>query len=128
MIPKRQIKAMNKEATKIRRKSELLASVNKHRAALSKELNISSERVVVFGKNMALLGGALYVGYTVLDRFLEAKLKTEKKEDKPNKFETLNKLILPFLALALQQGSTILLKRARVMLIDYLEEKNKEDV
>jgi hypothetical protein len=119
---------MNKEATKIRRKGELLASVNRHRDALSKELNISSERIVVFGKNMALLGGALYIGYTVLDRFLEAKLKTEKKEDKPNKFETLNKLILPFLALALQQGSTILLKRARVMLIDYLEEKNKEDV
>ena len=119
---------MNKEATKIRRKSELLASVNRHRDALGKELNISSERIVVFGKNMALLGGALYVGYTVLDRFLEAKLKTEKKDDKPNKFETLNKLILPFLALALQQGSTILLKRARVMLIDYLEEKNKEDV
>ena len=119
---------MNKEATKIRRKSELLASVNRHRDALGKELNISSERIVVFGKNMALLGGALYVGYTVLDRFLEAKLKTEKKEDKPNKFETLNKMVLPFLALALQQGSTVLLKRARVMLIDYLEEKHKEDV
>jgi len=119
---------MNKEATKIRRKSELLASAKKHQASLSKELNISSERVVVFGKNMAVLGGALYVGYTVLDRFLEAKLKTEKKEDKPNKFETLNKMILPFLALALQQGSTVLLKRARLMLIDYLEEKDKEDV
>lgn len=119
---------MNKEATKIRRKSELLASVNKHRAALSKELNISSDRLVVFGKNMALLGGALYIGYTVLDRFLEAKLKTEKKIIKPNKFETLNKMILPILAMALQQGSTILLRRARVMLIDYLEEREKEDV
>ena len=70
MIPKIQIKAMNKEATKILRKSELLASAKKHRTALSTELNISSERVVVFGKNMAVLGGALYVGYTVLDRFL----------------------------------------------------------
>ena len=119
---------MNKEATKIRRKSELLASAKKHRVALSEELNISSERVVVFSKNMAVLGGGLYIGYTVLDRFLEAKLKTEKKEAKPNKFETLNKMILPFLALALQQGSTILLKRARVMLIDYLEEKHKVDV
>ena len=119
---------MNKEATKIHRKSELLASAKKHRAALSEELNISSDRVVVFSKNMAVLGGGLYIGYTILDRFLEAKLKTEKKEAKPNKFETLNKMILPFLALALQQGSTVLLKRARVMLIDYLEEKHKGDV
>lgn len=119
---------MNKEATKIRRKSELLASVNKHRAALGKELNISSDRLVVFGKNMALLGGALYIGYTVLDRFLEAKLKTKEKINEPNKFETLNKMILPILAMALQQGSTILLKRARVMLIDYLQEREKEDV
>ena len=119
---------MNKEAIKIRRKSELLERVNRNRAALSKELNISSERVVIFGKNMALLGGALYVGYTVLDRFLEAKLKTEKKTNKPNKFETLNKMILPLLAMALQQGSSILLKRARIMLIDYLEEKEKENV
>jgi hypothetical protein len=119
---------MNKEATKIRRKSELLANAKKYRTALDEELNISSDRIIVFGKNMALLGGALYIGYTVLDRFLEAKLKTEKKNDKPNKFETLNKMILPFLALALQQGSSILLKRTRVMLIDYLEEREKENV
>ena len=119
---------MNREATKIRRKSELLANSKKYQEALSKEINISSARVVAFGKNMAVIGGVLYVGYTILDRILEAKLKTEKKQEKPNKFETLNKIILPLLAMALQQGSTILLKRARIMLIDYLEEKNKTDV
>ena len=119
---------MNREATKIRRKNELLATSKKHQEGLSKELNTSSERVVEFGKNMAVVGGVLYVGYTVLDRFLEAKLNTKKKETKPNKFETLNKMILPLLAMALQQGSTILLKRARVMLIDYLEEKYKSNV
>ena len=119
---------MNREAIKIRKKNELLASSKKHQAALMTELSISSERLVVFGKNMAVIGGALYVSYTVLDRFLEAKLKSEKKKAKPNKYETLNKMILPLLAMALQQGSMVLLKKARIMLVDYLEEKNNTDV
>ena len=70
---------MNREATKIRRKNELLATSKKHQEGLSQELNTSSERVVEFGKNMAVLGSVIYVGYTVLVRFLEAKLKTTKK-------------------------------------------------
>jgi hypothetical protein len=121
-------RAMNKAATKKYRKNELLAVSKEYKKALTNDLNISSDRIVSYGKNMAVIGGVLYVGYTVLDRFLEAKLKTEKKTTKPNKYETLNKMILPILAMALQQGSTILLKKARVLLIDYLEEKNKENV
>lgn len=123
-----QKRKMNREATKIRRKNELLATSKKHQQGLSQELNTSSERVVEFGKNIAVLGSVLYVGYTVLDRFLEAKLKTTKKEAKPNKFETLNKMLLPLLAMALQQGSVFLMKKARIMLVDYLEEKSKMDV
>jgi hypothetical protein len=121
-------RAMNKAATKKYRKNELLAASKEYKKALTNDLNISSDRIVTYGKNMAVIGGVLYVGYTVLYSFLEAKLKTEKKTTKPNKYETLNKMILPILAMALQQGSTILLKKARVMLIDYLEEKNKENV
>ncbi|RLD21243.1 MAG: hypothetical protein DRI71_09350 [Bacteroidetes bacterium] len=119
---------MNREATKTRRKNELLATSKTHQEALSKELNTSSDRLVEFGKNMAVISSVLYVGYTVLDRFLEAKLKTTKKESKPNKFETLNKMILPLLAMALQQGSVVLMKKARIMLVDYLEEKGKKNV
>lgn len=118
----------NRQATKKQRKQELLALSKSHQDALYKELNVSSDRVVEFGKSMALIGGVLYVGYTVLDRFLDAKLKTENKGKEPSKYETLNKMILPLLAMALQQGSTILLKRARIMLVDYLEEKNNQDV
>ena len=119
---------MNREATKKVRKSELLAATEEYKKKLTDELNISSTRIVDYGKNLAVIGGVLYVGYTVLDRFLEAKLKTEKKSKKPNKYETLNKMILPILAMALQQGSTILLRKAKDMLIDYLEEKNKGHV
>jgi hypothetical protein len=119
---------MSRESIKVRRKSELKAASKKYRKALYKELNTSSIRIVEFGKNMAVLGGGLYVGYTILDRFLDSQLKTEKKKEDAGKFESLNKIILPLLALALQQGSMILLKKARIMLIDYLEEKNKADV
>ena len=105
-----------------------MSTAKKRQEALLTELHISSERLVVFGKNIAVIGGVLYVGYTVLDRFLEAKLKTAKKNAKPNKYETLNKMILPLLAMALQQGSIVLLKKARIMLVDYLEEKNNTDV
>ena len=116
---------MSRESIKVRRKSELKAASEKHQKALYKELNISSIRIVEFGKNMAVLGGVLYIGYTILDRFLDAQIKTEKKKEQGGKFESLNKIILPLLALALQQGSMILLKKARIMLINYLEEKNK---
>ena len=119
---------MNREATKKLKKDELLAASKEYKKALTNNLNISSDRIVTYGKNMAVIGGVLYVGYTVLDRFLESQLKMEKKKAKPNKYETLNKMILPILAMALQQGSTILLKKARVMLIDYLEEKDKKNV
>ena len=101
---------MNREAVKRKKKEDLLKLSKDHQKALYNELNVSSVRVVEFGKNMAIIGGVLYVGYTVLDRFLDAKLKSEKKKA-PGKFETLNKMILPILAMALQQGSTILLKK-----------------
>ena len=119
---------MNREATKKQRKSELLATFKNHQQALYTELSISSDRIVDFGKNMAVIGGVLYVGYTILDRYLDAKLRTEKKKKEPGNFAVLNKIILPLLAMALQQGSIILLKKARVILIDYLEEKNKDNV
>jgi len=119
---------MNREASKKLRKSELLATSEKHRKALYNELQISSDRLVDFGKNMAVIGGVLYIGYTVLDRYLNLKLKTKEKKNKPNKYEALNNLILPLLAMALQQGSVILLKKARSMLIEYLEEKSPADV
>ena len=101
-------------------------ATERHQKALYKELNTSSIRIVEFGKNMAVLGGMLYVGYTILDRFLDSQLKTEKKKEKAGKFDSLNKIILPILAMGLQQGSTIVLKKARTMLIDYLEEKEKD--
>jgi len=118
---------MKREVTKIRRKGELKALAKKHQEALYTELNISTERVVEFGKNMAVLGSILYIGYTILDRYLDAKLKndSDNKKGEAGKFETLNKMILPLLAMGLQQGSMLLLKRARTMLIDYLEEKDK---
>ena len=71
---------MSRESIKVRRKSELKAATEKHQKALYQELNTSSIRIVEFGKNMAVLGGMLYVGYTILDRFLDALLKTEKKK------------------------------------------------
>ncbi|RLD22168.1 MAG: hypothetical protein DRI71_07880, partial [Bacteroidetes bacterium] len=96
---------MSRESIKVRRKSELKAASEKHQKALYKELNTSSIRIVEFGKNMAILGGMLYIGYTILDRFLNSQLKTEKKKEEAGKFESFNKIILPLLALALQQGS-----------------------
>jgi hypothetical protein len=118
---------MNNEAAKRKRKQVLLNLSKNHQKALYHELNVSSDRVFEFGKNMAIIGGVLYVGYTVLDRFLDTKLKSQKNKT-PGKLETLNKMILPILAMALQQGSTILLKRARNMLVEYLAEKRNDDV
>ena len=111
-----------KELTKNQRKRELLAKANKHQESLYNDLNSASERAVVFGKNMLVLGGVLYVGYTVLDKYLDAKLARTKKVD-PGRFEALNKIILPVLAFALQQGSLTLIKKARLMLVKYLEKQ-----
>jgi len=119
---------MNQKTSKTQKKLKLQAIFNSHKKELYSELNVASERVVEFGKTMAVVSGVLYVGYTVLDRFLEAKIGTEKKASEAGKFEALNKLILPIVAYALQQGSVILLKRAREVLIKYLEKKEGEDV
>jgi hypothetical protein len=123
-----QMKRMNREATKIRRKKELQASSRLHKEALSKELNTSFDRLTDFSKNMLVIGGVLFTGYTILDRLLEAKLSTSKKSSRPGKLDSLNRIILPMLAMALQQGSMVLLKKARIMLVEYLEEKNAHDV
>lgn len=120
------MKTMSRESNKVKRKSELKVASEKHQKALYQELNTSSIRIVEFGKNMAILGGMLFVGYTILDRFLDSQLKTEKKKEKAGKFDSLNKIILPLLAIGLQQGSMVVLKKARTMLIDYLEEREKD--
>lgn len=112
-----------KESTNLYRKEELLAKAKEHQKSLYSDLNITSERVVVLGKNMIILGGVLYVGYTILDRFLEANIQAPKKKKEHGKFDSLNKIILPLVAFALQQGSLTLMKKARLMLVDYLEKQ-----
>jgi len=119
---------MSRESIKVRRKSELKAASEKHQKALYKELNTSSIRIVEFGKNMAVLGGMLYNSKTILNRFLNSQLKTLNKKEEDGNLDTFNKKSLQLLEFALQQGSMILLKKARIMLIDYLEEKNSKDV
>ncbi len=116
----------NRAIRKKQKKEHLRQAYQAHRQALERELHIATDRALVFGKNLAVVGGVLYVGYTVLDRYLDAKLKSENntaEEKKEDKYATLKKIILPFVALALQQGSMIMLRKARLMLIDYLEEK-----
>ncbi len=114
-----------KEESKRIQKEKLLAKAEEHKEKLYNDANVAADRVVVYGKNILVLGGALYVGYTILDRYLASKLNTTKKTD-PGKYEALNKIVLPILAFALQQGSLSLIKKARLLLIDYLE-KNTDD-
>ena len=119
---------MSRKGSKNQKKIKLQARFKFHQQELYSELNVSSTREVEFGKNMAIISGVLFAGYTVLDRFLDAKLKTENKKPDSGKFEVLKKIILPILALGLQQGSIVLLKRVKIMLLNYLEEKaNKDD-
>ena len=59
----------------------------------------------------------------ILERYLDAKLGAIEKKNNPNRYETLNKIILPLLIFALQQGSMTLIRKARIMLIDYLEKE-----
>ena len=119
---------VSREQSKKKKKADLKATATAHQEALYAQLNATADRLVDYGKSMAVIGGILYVGYTILDRYLDARLKTTEKEEDSGKYATLHKIILPFVALALQQGSTVLLKKARLMLIDYLEEKNNPDV
>ena len=112
-----------KEETKKKRKQVLLEKAQIHQKKLYADLNETSERALIYGKNALALGSVLYVGYTILDRYLDARLGASQKKKDPNKYETLNKIILPILIFALQQGSMSLIKKARLMLIDYLEEE-----
>jgi hypothetical protein len=112
-----------REEHKKKYKQKLLDKAQHHQQQLYADLNESSERVVVFGKNAIALSGALFVGYTILERFLDAKLGAIEKKKNPNRYETLNKIILPVLIFALQQGSMTLIRKARLLLIDYLEKQ-----
>jgi hypothetical protein len=111
------------ESIKVYRKEQLQASVSEYQRSLYSDLNIASDRVVVYGKNMLLLGGVLYVGYTILDRLIEVKIGSIEKKKERGSFDSLNKIILPLVAFALQQGSLTLMKKARIMLVDYLEKQ-----
>ena len=112
-----------KEEHKQKRKKKLQQKAQHYQEKLYADLNEGSERVIVFGKNALALSGALYVGYTILERYLDAKLGAIEKKQNPNRYETLNKIILPILIFALQQGSMTLIRKARLMLIDYLEKE-----
>ena len=116
-------KMSKREEHKQRRKKRLLAKAKEHQEMLYADLNESSERVVVFGKNTLAISGLMYIAYTVLERFLDAKLGAIEKKKDPNRYETLNKVILPIVIFGLQQGSMTLLKKARILLMDYIEKE-----
>ena len=116
-------KRMMREEIKQKRKQRLLNKAKDNQEKLYEELNESAERIVIFGKNALAVSGVLYVGYTILERYLDAKLGAIEKKKNPNRYETLNKIILPVLIFALQQGSMTLIKKARLMLMDYIEKE-----
>ena len=104
---------MMRAEIKKQRKQVLLEKAKNHQKKLADDLNESSERVVVFGTNALAISGALYVGYTILDRFLDAKLASTEKKKNPGRYETLNKIILPILIFALQQGSMTQIRKSQ---------------
>lgn len=114
---------ITREENKKKKKQRLLEQAQAHQEKLYADLNESTERAVVFGKNALVISGVLFVGYTILERYLDAKLGAIEKKKSPNRYETLNKIILPVLIFALQQGSMSLIRKARIMLIDYLEKE-----
>lgn len=112
-----------REESKKRRKQILLDNAKEHKSKLSSDLNESSERVLIFGKNALAISGVLYVGFTIIDKYLDSKLGSTEKKKNPNRYDTLNKIILPVLIFALQQGSMTLIRKARLMLMDYIEKE-----
>ena len=71
---------MTREEHKRQRKQKLQDKARLHQEKLYTDLNESSERIVSFGKNALAISGALYVGYTILERFLDAKLGAIEKQ------------------------------------------------
>lgn len=112
-----------REENKKKKKQVLLDKSKSYKSKLSSDLNESSERLFIYGKNALAISGVLYVGYTILDRYLDARLGAFEKKKNPNRYDTLNKIILPILIFALQQGSMTLIRKARMMLIDYIEKE-----
>lgn len=115
-----------RETVKQRHKQKLLDEAQSNQRDLVENLNVAMERGVTYARNAMVFGGALYVGYTILTRYLDARLATPEKKREEDGFDALNKILLPLLAFALQQGSLVLMKKARMMLIDYLEEREHD--
>ncbi|MCB0504271.1 MAG: hypothetical protein KDC58_02100 [Cyclobacteriaceae bacterium] len=116
----------NLEEIKAKKRKELIATLEQKKKELQLHFDEGANKAIEWGKGMIVIGTGVLLLYTVLDRYLEVKFRSNaKKEDRPisETKSSINKLLLPIFSILLQQGASTLFSSGQKKWIDYLESK-----
>lgn len=118
------------EEAKARKRKELIETLELKKKELQSHFDEGANKAIEFGKGMMILGTGALLLYTILDRYLESKFRTNTKKEEAPISETkssINKLLFPIFAFILQQSASSLFSAGQSRFIDYLESKKKKD-
>jgi len=114
------------ERLKIERKKELLAILEAKKRKLQLHFDEGANKALEVGKGMVVVGAGVLLLYTILDRYLESKFRSNSATEASTK-STSNKLIYPLLAMVLQQGTSVLINASQKKLVEYLKNKKLQN-
>lgn len=118
----------NLDELKAKKRKELLDQLEKKKKELQNHFTEGANNAIDLGKGALVMGTAILMVYTILDRYLEARFKPIEKERVNTKTKSsTNKLLYPFFSIVLQQGASSLFESGQKRLIDYLNYKKKKN-
>ena len=113
------------EKLKAERRKELLAILEKKQKALLKHVEESANKSIDAGKGLLAIGAGVLLLYTIFDRFLESKFRTQNTHTHSSTKSSSNKILYPIFSMLLQQGSSALFDESQKRLVDYLKNKKQ---
>lgn len=118
----------NLDKLKAKKRKELLDKLEKKKKELQDHFSEGATNAINLGKGALVMGTAILMGYTILDRYLEARFKPiEKARTNTKTKSSTNKLLYPIFSIILQQGASSLFESGQKRLIDYLNYKKQKN-
>ncbi len=116
------------EELKAARRKELLAILEHKKKELQKHVEESANKSIDAGKGLLAVGAGVLLLYTIFDRFLESKFKTQQINNNTSSSKSSsNKLLYPIFSMLLQQGTGLLFDASQKRLVDYLQTKKTKN-
>ena len=115
------------EKLKAERRKELLAILESKKKELQIHFDEGANKAIDVSKGMMVAGAAVFVLYTIFDRYLESKFRnTSSATSTSSGKSAATKFMYPIFSMVLQEGASLMFNQGQKILNDFIQKRKLE--